>query len=58
MKKEIKKSPFFAKLLEKQVKNSNEAKGGDRKTNWREDIDFSQTTLKYPSDTDEEYTMP
>lgn len=56
MKKEIKKSPFFAKLLEKQVKDSQNTKGGDKKTKLNDDVVLDQT-IKYPSDDDEEYTL-
>lgn len=58
MKKEMKKSPFFAKLLEKQARNTQNSKGGDneKKTSWAED--FVLETLKYPSDNDEEVFWP
>lgn len=52
----MKKSPFFAKLLEKQVKDTQNTKGGDEKTRLNDDVVWEQT-FKYPSDDDEEYTI-
>jgi len=51
--KDQKQVPFFAKFLEKQIKEENGVKGG-KITKPKLDIFH---TLKYPSDSDEDQTM-
>lgn len=57
MEKEIKKNPFFAQLLEKQINNEETVKGGaesgDKPPKSTNIVDVDAFTMKYPSDTDE-----
>lgn len=52
--KDLKKSPFFAQLLEKQIEQEEEAQvEGGRTIKYPSDLD---ETMKYPSDNDEVYS--
>ena len=53
MKKDEKKLPFFAKLLEKQVATEN-VKGGTKDTTHIGGEKKGNPTMKYPSDNDED----
>ncbi|NOQ74111.1 MAG: microviridin/marinostatin family tricyclic proteinase inhibitor [Crocinitomix sp.] len=54
--KNQKQVPFFAKFLEKQVKEDSDLKGGKENKITKPALDTFQT-MKYPSDADEAMTM-
>ena len=53
MKKDSKKSPFFAKFLEKQISSTESVNGGTQSVATNKKSDQILVTMKYPSDRDE-----
>ena len=58
MKKDGKKSPFFAKFLEKQISSTEKISGGNKEntgktTSKKDDVIAYEPTMKWPSDQDD-----